>query len=246
MHTTKRAARGVREAFDRGARRYDLMVSLNPGYHTHLRAAAAELIGRAAQVGVPLRLVDLACGSGASTRAIVDAAPEGTSVLGVDASPGMLDQARRKAWPQTVRFEEGEAGRLDVAGLGAGSWQGVLTAYLFRNVPEGARDRAIREVFDLLEPGGSLVVQEYSIADDRRARLVWDVVSWLVILPLGTILDANPGLYRYLWQSVRSFDSTARFRQRLAAAGFVDVSSRTVTGWQRGILHTFVARKQEA
>lgn len=32
---------------------------------------------------------------------------------------------------------------------------------------------------------------------------------------------------------------------RLAAAGFTDVATRTVPGWQRGILHTFVAHKPE-
>ena len=33
---------------------------------------------------------------------------------------------------------------------------------------------------------------------------------------------------------------------QIAAAGFVDVAPRTVPGWQRSILHTFVARKPEA
>ena len=34
----------TRAAFDRGARHYDLMVALNPGYHAHLRRAAASLV----------------------------------------------------------------------------------------------------------------------------------------------------------------------------------------------------------
>lgn len=240
------AIRGVRAAFDRGARRYDLLVSLNPGYHDHLQSAAVELVRRIGGRAGGMRLIDLACGSGASTRALLDAAPSGAAVLGLDASEGMLTEARRKRWPEGVRFEQAESGSLDVAALGAGSWHGLLTAYLFRNVDVASRDDAVREVYDLLEHGGWLVVQEYSIDGDPRATRIWDLVSWLVILPLGAVVDGNPGLYRYLWRSVRDFDSTARFMDRLAAAGFVDVATRTVPGWQRGILHTFVARKPEA
>lgn len=81
------------------------------------------------------------------------------------------------------------------------------------------------------------------MAGNPRAATVWDMVSWGVIIPLGTVLDANPGLYRYLRRSVHEFDSTTRFMERLADVGFVDVACATVTGWQHGILHTFIARK---
>ena len=45
MITTKNVAAG----FDEVAPRYDLMVALNPGYHTHLRSAADVLIDRLPQ-----------------------------------------------------------------------------------------------------------------------------------------------------------------------------------------------------
>lgn len=230
-------------AFDRGAAHYDLMVALNPGYHAELRRAAATLADRVGSAR-PARLLDLACGSGASTRALLDAAP-GATILGLDASAGMLDQAQAKRWPVAVRFDQAVAGELDVAALGPGSFDGVLTAYLFRNVAPGLRDRAVGEVFDLVRPGGWLVVQEYSVAGNPRARLVWDAVCRGVIIPLGIVIDRNADLYRYLWRSVVDFDTVTRFARRLTDAGFTDVASRTARGWQRGILHTFVARKPE-
>ena len=107
------------------------------------------------------------------------------------------------------------------------------------------RDRAVAEVFALLRPGGWLVVQEYSVAGDPAAAFVWDAVSRGVIIPLGSVLDGGPELYRYLRRSVHDFDSVDRFMQRLAAAGFVDIAHRTAAGWQRGILHTFVAHQPE-
>ena len=95
----------------------------------------------------------------------------------------------------------------------------------------------------LLAPGGWLVVQEYSVAGDAKARLIWDAVCRAVIIPLGVLLDHNHDLYHYLWRSVVDFDSVTQFADRLVAAGFEDVAHRTATGWQQGILHTFVARK---
>ena len=79
MPVTAITTANVSEAFDEAAGNYDLMVRLNPGYHDHLRSAAEALVeqlaapatdGRAGEV----RLADLGCGSGASTRAVLRAA----------------------------------------------------------------------------------------------------------------------------------------------------------------------------
>lgn len=229
-------------SFDRSATHYDRMVWLNPGYHQELRRAATALQDRISHVEQP-SLLDLACGSGASTRALVDAVGPRASVLGLDFSAGMLAQAESKTWPSGVRFARAESGALDVDAWGRESHDGVLACYLFRNVAQHRRDLAVQEVFDLLRPGGWLVAQEYSVAGDRDARLRWDVISHALILPLGTLVDRNPAIYRYLWRSVVDFDAVPVFAGRLAAAGFTDVAHRSARGWQRGILHTFVARK---
>ncbi|MFZ0529966.1 MAG: class I SAM-dependent methyltransferase [Propionicimonas sp.] len=241
-------SRPVEAAFDRGARRYDVLVGLNPGYHRELAEAAAAFAervrARRSDPGDPVRVIDLACGSGASTRAVERELPD-AEILGLDASQGMLAQARAKAWSAKVSFRHAVSADLDLDELGRGTRDGVFTAYLFRNVPAEVRDQAVREVYELLAPGGWLVVQEYSVAGHAAARTVWSGVCWLVIIPLGILVDRNPGLYRYLWRSVLDFDSTTRFMDRLAGAGFTDVARRTASGWQRGILHTFVARRPE-
>jgi len=248
-------AENVAAAFDEVAASYDLMVALNPGYHAQLRAAADGLVGwlprptLASQLPL-VRLLDLGCGSGASTRAVqlaAQAAGLRFDIVGVDASVGMLEQARAKRWPAGVRFEVGQAEEIassrDSWGFG-GSIQGVFAAYLFRNLAD--RDAVLAGIFELLADDGVLVVQEYSIAGSRGARLVWTAVCWLVIIPLGWLTSRRTRLYRYLWRSVRSFDSIQTFVDRLYRAGFVDVEVRTASGWQRGILHTFRARKPSA
>ena len=238
----------VSEAFDAAAPRYDLMVGLNPGYHAHLRLAADALVETLppAVPGVPTRLVDLGCGSGASTAALLQAArirrPE---VVGVDASAGMLDQARRKIWPSGVRFEVGRAEELAWAreqwGL-SDRVPGVLAAYLFRNIAE--RDKVLAAVFDLVDDDGTLVIQEYSVAGSAWSRMIWTMVCWLVVIPLSLVTSGQTRLYRYLWRSVLDFDSVQQLVDRLYGAGFVEVEVKSVPGWQRGILHTLRARKR--
>jgi ubiquinone/menaquinone biosynthesis C-methylase UbiE len=243
----------VAAAFDEVAPRYDFMVALNAGYHAHLRAATNALVEwlpmpTPLNAAPSVRILDLGCGSGASTRALLgaaEAADLGSLIVGVDASPAMLEQARAKQWPAGVRFEVGQAENI---ARSRSSWglgdqiEGAFAAYLFRNVAD--RDAVLAGLFGLLVDGGVLVVQEYSIAAAGRwAHAVWTAVCWLVIIPLGWLTSRRTRLYRYLWRSVRSFDSIQNFVDRLYRAGFADVEVRTVAGWQRGILHTLRARK---
>ena len=243
----------VSEAFDEAAPRYDLMVALNPGYHRHLRSAADSLVEAMSNCSGSSSdrsaVVDLGCGSGASTRALqrsLEAVGLTPEVVGIDASAGMVDQARSKSWPASIRFEVGMAEELVSAreqwGLSEPR-RGAFAAYLFRNVTE--RDKVLAEVHDLLGDDGVLVVQEYSVAGSRRAAAIWSIVCWLVVIPLSWLTQRQTRLYRYLWRSVLAFDSVQMFVDRLYGAGFVDVEVRTAPGWQRGILHTFRARKPE-
>ena len=233
------------DGFDEAAGHYDLMVTLNPGYHRHLRAAADALVEK-----LPAKdptIIDLGCGSGASTRALqrsLEAAGRPVQITGIDASAGMLAQAREKVWPTGVQFAVGMAEDVlssrSIWGLEEPR-SGLFAAYLFRNV--GDRDEVLKEVYDLLDDDGTLVVQEYSVIGSRRAAVIWTLICWLVVIPLSWILVRQTRLYRYLWRSVLDFDAVPTFTDRLATAGFVDVEVRTVPGWQRGILHTFRARK---
>jgi ubiquinone/menaquinone biosynthesis C-methylase UbiE len=222
-------------AFDAHARGYDRMVAANPGYHEHLRLSARRMGLR----GSGLRLLDLGCGTGASTAALLDAAP-GARVTAVDASAEMLAVARRKNWPPGVRFVHARLEDLDGAGV-TGPFDGVFAAYLVRNLAD--RAAGLARMHDLLAPGAPLAVHEYSVRDSLRSRLVWSAVCWSVIIPLGRIRDGSADLYRYLWRSVLDFDGVRGFAERMAAAGFDDIRTQTMEGWQTHILHTFLGRR---
>lgn len=224
-------------AFDTAAPAYDRLVDANPGYHEHLRLSASrlELPGD----GVGLRLLDLGCGTGASTAALLDAAP-GAEIVGVDASAEMLAQARTKQWPDTVRFVHARAEELADAGV-TGPFDAVLAAYLVRNLPDP--DGGLAAIRDLLRPGAPLAVHEYSVADSPRARATWTAVCWTIIIPSGWMRTGSAALYRYLWRSVQRFDGAVAFQDRMRRAGFEEVRAETVPGWQADIVHTFLGRR---
>ncbi|MCW2718118.1 MAG: Methyltransferase type 11 [Pseudonocardia sp.] len=226
----------VSRSFDAHARTYDKLVGANPGYHEHLRMSAKRM--GLPNKGAGLRLLDLGCGTGASTAALLDAAPQ-ADITAVDASVEMLAHARRKVWPTNVRFVHGNAEELDKASLN-GPYDGILAAYLLRNLTD--RNAALRSFRRLLKPGAPLALHEYSVRDSFRSRAVWTAVCWTVIIPMGRIRTGSAGLYRYLWRSVLDFDGVEALTTRMHATGFDDVRVQTVPGWQQHIVHTFLGR----
>lgn len=226
----------VPAAFDVGAAAYDRLVGSNPGYHDHLRLSAQRM-------GVPdggrgLRLLDAGCGTGASTAALLAAAPH-AEIVAVDASAGMLAEAEAKTWPDTVRFVHSRIEDIAAAGV-TGPFDGIFAAYLLRNLTDP--DAQLRVFADLLRPGAPLTVHEYSVRDSRRATAIWNAVCWAIIIPAGRLRTGDASLYTYLRRSVNEFDGASAFRDRLRRTGFTDVNSETMPGWQAGIVHTFTAK----
>lgn len=221
-------------AFDVGARAYDRLVGANPGYHDHLRISARRM--RIPNGGRGLRLLDAGCGTGASTAALLEAAPH-AEIIAVDASAGMLAEAAAKSWPDTVRFVHTPIEGLAEAGV-HGPFDGILAAYLLRNLDDP--DAQLRRFREILRPGATLAVHEYSVRDSRLASGIWDAVCWTIIIPSGWRQTRDSTLYRHLWRSVKTFDGAADFQRRIAAAGFTGVYSETMPGWQRDIVHTFL------
>lgn len=224
----------VAASFDAVARRYDLLQRLNPGYHADLRRSAARL--EAPERG---RILDLCCGTGLSTDALVRRYPA-ADVTALDGSHGMLERARGKARLRQVRFLEGDAH--DPARAGAlGPFDAVFMAYGIRNMSDP--DACLRNMLALLAPGGRAAFHEYVLDGSRSSRAIWNVVAAGVITPLGWAASGSSELFRYLRRSVLDFDGVERFEARLRQAGFAQVQIHRMPGWQRGILHTVVACK---
>ncbi|WP_028007002.1 class I SAM-dependent methyltransferase [Solimonas flava] len=99
------------------------------------------------------RVLDLGCGAGYSSQALVAAGvPE---VWGLDASPYLLQHAARQ-FPQP-RFVQGLAERTELADA---SFDGVAACFLFHELPPRYARAALDEARRLLRAGGRLAILE--------------------------------------------------------------------------------------
>lgn len=225
----------VIDGFDGIARRYDLLTRMNPGYMKHLRWSARRLA-----LGPNARILDLCCGTGSSTTGLIKTYPDAKEIVGLDASAGMLGEARKAHRQTHVSFVHGNA--MDPVSSGIeGPFDGILMAYGIRNMPDA--DTCLANLLPLLRPGGKIVFHEYSVADSKIATGLWNAVSLGIILPSGLAFTGRTDIWTYLRKSVLEFDGVRAFESRLRRAGFVDVETLGMDGWQKEVVHSFIARR---
>lgn len=119
-----------------------------------------------------LRWLDVCCGSGMLSEAIMERNAPG-SVVGIDASPEQITFAHQHRGRSKVTFETGDATSLrfadscfDVAVCGLG----------LNYIPEPVQ--ALEEMHRVVRPGGAIAVYVWDYADGARfLREFWDVAT---------------------------------------------------------------------
>jgi ubiquinone/menaquinone biosynthesis C-methylase UbiE len=152
----------------------------------------------------------------------------------------MLDTARRKPQLRHVRFVQGDAMDLRACGA-AGPYDAVLMAYGIRNVPDP--DLCLARLREHVTLGGQIAFHEYLVAGSLLHSAIWNAVASTIIIPLGSVTTGRADLFRYLRRSVNEFDGVTAFEGRLARAGFHAIHTESMSGWQRGIVHTVLATR---
>jgi demethylmenaquinone methyltransferase / 2-methoxy-6-polyprenyl-1,4-benzoquinol methylase len=175
-------------------------------------------------------VLDVATGTGAVALELVR--QKGCSVVGVDQSPEMLDEARRRlllaAETKRIRLVEAPAHELPFED---GSFDGLSAAYLLRyldDLPAG-----VAELARVLRPGTTAALLDFGVPPAPLPRAAWKLYVAAGLPLLGRAI--SPGwreVGRFLGGSIREFDARWPLPRLLAAfreAGFEEVAARRLS-----------------
>ena len=202
--------------FDTVANNYDITNAvLSAGNSTLWRFATVKAIDP--QPGE--RILDIACGTGTSSAALTRT---GATVVGVDFSPGMLGEARRKH--SSVEFVEGDAMKLPFV---SDEFDAVTISFGLRNItdPKAALD----EMYRVLKPGGRLVITEFSRPPVALMRAGYFTYLKYVMPTVASVTGSNAAAYKYLEETIRDWPDQGTLSQWIRGAGFTRVAHRNLT-----------------
>lgn len=238
--TGEERARYVRSMFGGIVEHYDLMNTLMTfGHDVAWRRTTVRLVAPTAG-GLAL---DVACGTGALTREL--ARWPFRRVVGLDFTPGMLAEAKRRAsWSDAAsphRSDETQTRQRNRPCPAPTSWVNadalalpfpddtfdcVTVGFGVRNF--GDLERGLAEMCRVTKPGGRMACLECTpLRDDtfgRAARLFFHGLVPLV----GQVVAGQRDPYSYLPASADRFPNAAAFARLLRAVGWADVRWRAV------------------
>lgn len=212
----------VREVFDTVADRYDVMNDLmSVGIH---RVWKWHFVERC-QFQSGQKLLDLAGGTGDIARL---ASRKGVDVVIADINAAMLKAGRRRMDDQglTHAFEWVNANAEHLP-MGDAQFDHVTIVFGLRNVTH--RDLAIKEMYRVLKPGGSLHIMEFSPVNRPVLSDLYDAWSFKVLPWLGERLTGSAESYQYLAESIRRFPDQETLAGMLRDQGFETVTWKNLS-----------------
>lgn len=194
------ASAAVQQMFDEIAPKYDLLNHvMSAGVDRYWWRKTAKTFEDILKLPES-RVIDLCCGTGDMTAALLELRPEGGEhVVGVDFSHNMLEIARRKLQEQNAIFIEADALHLPTDDATVDL---VVSTFGFRNLAD--YDAGLREIRRVLRSGGRVGILEASEPTGLWGR-AYGVYFHHILPRIGSLLSGNKGAYEYFPRSVARF-----------------------------------------
>jgi demethylmenaquinone methyltransferase/2-methoxy-6-polyprenyl-1,4-benzoquinol methylase len=205
----------VAEVFHSVASRYDLMNDLMSfGIHRLWKRFVIELSG--ARPG--MRILDVAGGTGDLAGALAERVGSKGHVVLADINSSMLARGRERL------TNLGRVGNLSYIQANAeclpflaNYFDRITIAFGLRNVTR--KEIALRSMYQILKPGGQLLVLEFSKPAPWLAP-AYDACSFWALPRLGKLVTGDADSYRYLAESIRRHPDQEALQEMIQSAGF--------------------------
>jgi demethylmenaquinone methyltransferase / 2-methoxy-6-polyprenyl-1,4-benzoquinol methylase len=232
-----RAAQLVQQMFDSIAPRYDMLNHLLSANVDRLWWRAAARRFRSELARPEAAILDICCGTGDLTMALLKQRPRGARpLLAADFARSMLRRGDRKFGAVSRRASEGaesgvpyaialEADALHLP-LQSASLDLIVTAFGFRNLAN--YEAGLREFCRVLKPGGQLGILEFN-EPNGLIGAAYAVYFRRVLPAIGRLICGKDGPYNYLPSSVGDFPAPGAILEMMRLAGYTDVAWQPFT-----------------
>lgn len=226
----------VGRMFDRIAANYDrLNHILSFGLDFGWRAKVANMVEKEK----PLKLLDLASGTGDLLIALVEKNPNIIEAEGLDISENMLAICQKKIAENNlshkVKLICSDANSND---LPDNNYDTVTIGFGIRNTPDSSK--TLSEIFRLLKKNGTALILEFSIPENRIIKFLYMTYLRFWVPFIGRIISGDKQAYRYLNTSIEKYYNAKEFTSLMRISGFENIIAIPLAF---GIVHIYKGSK---
>ena len=206
----------VSRMFDGVANRYDFLNDLlSLGRTKAWRRVVTTIIGP--KPGI--KILDIAAGTGASTRPLVDA---GADVIAVDFSAGMINVGKKRN--KDIKFVQGDALNLPFED---NSFDVTTISFGLRNTSN--INLALKDALRVTKVGGRIVIAEFSHPSNFLFRKIYLNYLMKALPIISRKISKNPEAYVYLAESIRAWPNQEGLASKMRDAGWKSVAWQDLT-----------------
>ena len=107
------------------------------------------------------------------------------------------------------------------------SFDRASIAFGLRNITN--RDKALKEIFRILKPGGRFICLEFSKVENDSLKKLYDTWSFKFMPFIGEKITGNKEAYLYLVESIRMFPKQIELSEMFSKAGFSRIRYRNLS-----------------